>query len=297
MKRFLLFFLFIVLLSKFQAQITFCPPGATWNYFFSGPHPYWQIHTNRSITYVRDSLLEGNTVKALRHHHFFKRGSPMGETGFTLIKQSGDTVFMRNKWTNHQWQVLYNFAAQPGQSWTNTFNGTLHYTTTVNSNGTTVIGSETLKELKVTYSMSGVSITSSSGIIVERFGNLAYLFDYFAGFVVHNEMLGEFLCYSDSSTTLLHFSNKSCDYSNAVGFSEQLENSNLKIYPIPFSEVLYIETYEDLQITLTDFSGKILKQEELQDQRVNTSDLVPGMYFLQIKKQNESVYMTKIVKE
>src|SRR5688572_17464274 len=115
MKKHLLLFLFLFILSQTEAQITFCPPGAKWNYSFQ---QYWMgiLDHNYAVNYIGDSIVAGDTLKILQYNSFFRYSTLQQQPYIAFIKQRGDTIFIRNYWTNHQWQILYNFAAQPGQS-------------------------------------------------------------------------------------------------------------------------------------------------------------------------------------
>lgn len=301
MKRFLLSFLFLISLLDLQAQVVFCPPGAKWTYEFDNGFFSGTSH-NESVMYFKDSVVDNENVKILWSSWFFTHYNPTGATGQTYIKQNGDTVFMRNKWTNHQWQILYNFAAQVGHSWTNNFPGVAQYTTTVDSVNTIAVGGNSLKRLWVSYTnylaipYHSQTTTPYSGTITERYGSNRFIFNYLCGVNRYNSNWREFLCYTDNETGEQKFGVKPCNYSNAVGLEEQYL-FGLKIYPNPVDNLLSIEGAEGSTILLSDVNGRIVKEEILRAEKINTSGLNPGVYFLQVKHEGECVYKTKIVKE
>lgn len=150
-KLLLLFFLFN---SFIKAQVGFCPKGAQWHYLFS----HWVPSglKNKTITSGNTIVQNGDTIKVLYHDFFFVAYNN-GTIGYTYIKQKGDTVFMKNTCTNNQWQVLYNFAAAPGQSWYNTFtsgNYVIQFTVTVNSVNLVQFSNKLVRQLNVTYQSS-----------------------------------------------------------------------------------------------------------------------------------------------
>jgi len=299
MKRLLISFLFLLFFSELNALVVFFPLGAKCNYLVVSFYPAdILIRENRGAAYIGDSILNGEQVKVIWSNHFFIKGEFL-LSGYTLIKQYGDTVFMRNNYMNDKWQILYNFAALPGHNWTNTFtvgSTVTGYTTTVNSVGSRIIGNDTLKELKVSYSNTLGDF--GPGLITERIGSNGHLFNYRCNYHLHSENYVESLCYRDDDVGVIQFSSKPCNYSNRVGLIEQGESLNWNIYPNPANDVLNIETTEGSQIIISDINGIIVKQELLKESRkVNTTELVPGIYFLQIRQNSELVYKTKIIKE
>jgi hypothetical protein len=76
---------------------------------------------------------------------------------------------------------------------------------------------------------------------------------------------------------------------------------NIKIAPNPANAYFYIEfpeaINEEVLITLFDVSGKLMKQERIQDQwsEINTSDLNAGTYFLRIDTKDASYYQKVMI--
>ncbi len=88
---------------------------------------------------------------------------------------------------------------------------------------------------------------------------------------------------------------------NGVGFIENDFEGKLQVYPNPTNEELSIELssdYKHVTILLSDINGKLMKQEEIQNN--NTIKLLisepNGIYFLTIISQNKKAVI-KIVKE
>jgi hypothetical protein len=62
---------------------------------------------NEQIKYVRDSILGIDTVKILEHKRFFyDLNYNINSKALTLIRQRGDTIFMRSRLTQNTWQVF-----------------------------------------------------------------------------------------------------------------------------------------------------------------------------------------------
>ncbi len=81
----------------------------------------------------------------------------------------------------------------------------------------------------------------------------------------------------------------------------ELNNSNKLIaFPNPFAEVLTIKTSknEKSELVLYDItSRKLLQQKFINTVTLNTSDLVKGIYFYEVKNENNVIGKGKLVKE
>jgi hypothetical protein len=299
MKKLLPILFILTFFSKIKAQVVFCPRGAEWHYLFLNNNlsPN-KSYSNEKISYVRDSVLGSETVKVLEHKLYFANTNPHEPIAITLIRQRGDTVFMRNKYTLHQWQILYNFNVQAGHSWKTIYPvsaPTRTYTTVIDSVNTTVINGFTLKCL---YGYG-------SRIITERFGSTAFLFN-FKGLYSDGDYFVESLCYKDSVFGLKQFTTKPCDYSNPSGMDELGNNEpRIKVYPNPVADILNIEilnsSSEDLEVRGVNLLGEKVYFTKCQRQdakfRVALDDLKSGIYFLQLFDKGKLVATEKIIKQ
>jgi len=311
-------FLFITLIQQSLGQVVFCPPGAEWHYSFQKvafwtPPIRW---VNEQIKYVRDSVIDNATVKVLDHKRFFKKDDQfsVGVQG-TVIKQKGDTILFRNKTTDHKWQILYNYAALPGQSWQNTITVqpaywtpsptapyTNTYTITVDSVKNVMVNSFNLKRLYVKFSAIiykqgwTLALNTDTVYIDERMGCSQYLFNYFNKMMSNEDRtyFNGFLCYGDNDFGTKQFTEKSCNYSDALSVEENKnENFGIQIYPNPSDKCFTIRSENDLitgksALTIKDLSGKEVKQVLINDlntesYKVDVSDIEEGVYLLQIQ--------------
>ncbi len=72
---------------------------------------------------------------------------------------------------------------------------------------------------------------------------------------------------------------------------------NIRIYPNPAKDRLYIQTAEPVDVTVTDLSGRIVKHEQRTD-KVGVKDMAAGVYLLQINDIAGNLLRTvKFVKE
>ena len=305
MKKVLILLFITTSLARFSAQqITFCPPGAEWHYLFTEFFPGFGF-VNETIKYT-GNVVEGNdTLKLLTHKKFFTRIN-VAPTFTTLIKQKGDTIFMRNARTNNQWQILYNFAALPNQSWTNTFNvgvgNPITYTTQVTSIGTKQIANKTVKEYTVNYSNSYGSAYDHSGTVTEHYGSRVFLFNYISRAVTDGDSYLDFLCYYDSTINTIQFTDKPCDFSNLTDIENVNPFPKLNLYPNPVKDILTLETnaYDDQisEVTITNTFGQTVycSDRPILQNSISLDFLSKGLYFLNIRI-NSNQYTYKLLKE
>ncbi len=281
------------------AQVVFCPPGAEWHYNFAfytiNPQTgFIKTSLNEAIKYVRDSTLSSVTCKVLRHNYFFKGSCDASQTPLSLIKQTGDTVFVRNSRTHHKWQILYNFAAQAGDSWTDSLysnSNTLKvFSFHVDSVSTVIVNGFTLKQL---YSYPYT--------ITERIGANSFLFNFNTSSCDGIDY-DRFLCYQDSTFGLKQFTSYPCNYSNPLGIKELKSDAlEIKIFPNPAKEWLDLKE-ESLtggeKISIVDVFGREVRKTELSPSlRIDLKDLSEGIYFLILTRNQEVMCSRKFIKE
>jgi len=83
---------------------------------------------------------------------------------------------------------------------------------------------------------------------------------------------------------------------------DEVINSNIKIYPIPFSDRIIVDRdnteFDSYKIQLSDLNGTILFEFITEDNHfiINTLHLKRGVYFLRILSENKGIYSNKIIK-
>lgn len=285
-------FIFAAFAGIYKAQVVFCPPGANWNYNWAYSFTPWpQARYNDQITYTKDTIIGIDTLKKLEHN-FFSFECLTYSCSPTLIKQKGDTIFMRNPCLVGTWQILYNFASTPGSGWQNIVKRspnsalTCTYNIAVTSVSTVTVNGLQLKQLSATYQFNYGNISSTSNeIITERFGSSRYLFNFRNHIATDCNYISNFLCYKDDAIGKVHFSQLPCDYANPVGITEQVLNPfTFSVFPNPGGDFIEIHTdftSGNLSIQLTDLAGRIIKQFAIEKSGlINTVDLDEGFYFL-----------------
>lgn len=312
-KHLLILFVFLVF-GQLRSQVVFCPPGAEWKYIFRPGVGNYAYYAN--MHYLRDSLLNAETVKVLGYGHFFK--VTVGDRcSNVLLKQNGDTIFMRNCNTRNTWQVLYNFAATAGQSWTTTLidsmaSGThvpFTHTITVNTVTTVVMNNMTLKKLLVSYCYTSPytgTVQCDAAEIIERIGCTTYLFNYTHKMNVSDpDGMSDFLCYTDNTFGTSQFSQKGCNYD--VGIAEnKAAIENVVLYPQPAGDRLHVVFSEhaaglDYALQVTDLLGRAVPNARLQLSgaagELDLSTLPKGIYFLRFFDGSSPIATRKFIKE
>lgn len=295
--------LLFLLCTKGHSQIVFAPQGAEWHYTFSytafSPQGYYTNIINEKISYERDSSLGNQNYKLLSHSFFFKSCDP-NTGGPCLIKQIGDTVFMRSQYTQNQWQILYNFSAIAGNTWTNTLyvsSNVYIYNVSVDSVSQTIVNNFNLRRLYVKYN-------STQAIITERFGANTFLFNFTNG-SCDGPKFQNFLCYRDSLFGLKQFSETPCNYSTEL-YSDTKESAKgniISVFPNPVRDYLAIKIQDydlsGIELGLVNVLGEEAYSEKkvnFQDgeARIMIGDLPNGVYLLKLSKNGNYLKRFKI---
>jgi hypothetical protein len=82
---------------------------------------------------------------------------------------------------------------------------------------------------------------------------------------------------------------------------EAIPGDNLKIYPVPVSDLLHIESERSLnQVEISGISGQVMRTESLNGVTSTTMDLShfeKGVYFLRMNMDDGSILVRKVIKE
>ena len=252
------------------------------------------------IKYSGDTAVDGEACKVITHGWQFLECGAVGLVK-TVLKQRGDTVFFRNAATNSTWQILYNFAANVGQSWNvllvNNFNtpSTLNYSVSVLSISNTVVNSMSLKQMQVQIKRGN---QSNIVTITERFGADVYLFCFYnssKGFC-DNDWFTRFLCYRDDEIGEIIFSNYGCNYNFQVGLDKRDNFSDIKIWPNPSTNKIHF-TNAATCIELVDALGRQCINTATYATELDISELTPGLYHIKGNDVEGNNFSMKLQKQ
>ena len=293
-------FLFLFLLfSGFSYAQNWAPNGAQWHYSYYGFFPGYV-----DIAYTGDTLIDGQVTKKLSKT-FHGLGWGMGVTSYSIgteyTYEANGVVYLRYQ---NQWDTLYNFNAQVGDSWrmakqpfTNV--ATQNSRIKILATGNLLINNETRKYLVAEKCDStNISLGWLNDTLIENIGFLHdYLlpYDQFDGAVDGNEG-GPFRCYSDNNFALYKPNYlEVCDY--IMGTTELEANATFQVFPNPVSDqinmpVAYLDEYKTYQILSSE--GKMLQSGETTPQ-IDAAKLPAGNYTLLIENKTQKRYAKVLV--
>ena len=297
MKHFIFISVLIISTLKLLSQ-DFAPIGSEWHYdehfAFSSQVDYIKF------TSEKDTLIYGEVCRKItKRHRLGCNDRPDVEFLFTR----NDTVFFLDTVFN-QFQILYDFSAESGDSWivkvkdAEIENDTVFIT--VDSTSIKTINGFDLKALHVTYvNSSGEWPEIYNSTIVEKIGDLTYMFNwypYYYGACDVNWTEG-LRCYEDeefgfySTNTLV-----ACDFTTSISELE-LQNS-FEVSPNPSNGYIFVEVNckEKLVLEVKDLNAKLLYSGSfISSTSVDLSKFQKGMYLVKIKQNGRLVGLKKVL--
>jgi hypothetical protein len=77
----------------------------------------------------------------------------------------------------------------------------------------------------------------------------------------------------------------------------QFQKNSINIYPNPSSRVIYIDGVDCCYVRILNLRGQLVcsKKELSYPNKIDISDLLPGIYFVKIKS-NQNIFIRKIIK-
>ena len=296
MMRLLLLFLLCSGLSFAQ---NWAPNGAQWHYSYYGFFPGYV-----DITYTADTIIDGQASKELTktyHGLGWDQSITSVTFGYEYTYEANGVVYLRYQ---NQWDTLYNFNAQVGQSWrmakqpfTNV--ATQNSRIKILATGNLIINNETRKYLVADKCDSNnISMGWFNDTLIENIGFLHdYLlpYDQFDGAVDGNEG-GPFRCYSDNNFAIYKPNYlEVCDY--IMGTTELEGSASFQVYPNPVSNQInipesLIQEYNHYCILSSE--GKLIQKGQTTEQIV-VANLPAGNYTLLIENQTQKRFAKVLV--
>jgi hypothetical protein len=293
--------LFFTLFSFGQ---TWIEQGATWHY------DWWNLGAFGfvKIEYTGDTTIAGQSCEILDATRYSFTVNQQGQTmpigssnfGTEYTYASGDTVFW---WIDNQFQVLYNFGAQVGETWQVSSTGGVNCTdptmVQVDSTGTTDINGQTYRWMRMSNPL--FSCNGLSGRFIERFGaSDSYLFPVpqqaDSVFVIEYDLYA-FRCFQDNSFSLYNVSNETCEFELELSTNES-KLPELTLYPNPTLDFVSLENLpEQGELRVIDMHGRLLLREESHEKMtLDLRHLPPGIYSIQIAQEQSVVATARLFK-
>lgn len=287
-----------LLCSGLSFAQNWAPNGAQWHYSYYGFFPGYV-----DIAYSGDTLIDGQVTKKLTKT-FHGLGWGMDVTSYSIgteyTYEANGVVYLRYQ---NQWDTLYNFNAQVGESWRMAKQPFANVAAQnsrlkVIATGTKVINSSTLKYVKVEFVDPQMNPLGFADTIVENIGFIGSYFlpyDLFDGAVDGNEG-GPFRCYSDNNFATYKPSYlEVCDY--IMGTTELEGIASFQIFPNPVTDQInipesLIQEYNHFRILSNE--GKVIHQGQT-TATLDVANLPAGNYTLLIESQTQKRYAKVLV--
>ncbi len=290
--------IFLVLVfSKFAFAQDFAPIGAVWHY--THYTMYLDYISYSKLESLKDTVIQGTSCRKLLHTKYDYESST--EEIHYMFRRN-DSLFF---YAADDFHLLYDFGAVAGDSvvldyYTNTMQQKL--TLYVESTDSIMIGNE---KRKVQYVTTNDGLCYEfSGDVIDGIGNAYYMFP------CHDMQYdGPLRCYKDQFTGLYmssfypwhNWNHEDCEEILLLDIDEHQAVDPVHIYPNPASTGIKIELDNEegaATINLINASGQTALSIKAFSfpVEVNTQALSPGMYQIQIIKDEKNYIRTFIKK-
>lgn len=294
MKNFLLALFISFSVSSFAQS--WAAPGATWYYdltIYAMPFPQYGYER---IQNIGDTIIGTHQYNKLQIFRSWYNAQAQQTTNYTLPQleftraDSGVVYYYRDSAE----YVLYNFNAQPGETWVlrNEFDWTTCDTASVvvDSIATTIINGDTLRVLR-TSPVSFNGITFMYPRIIEKIGSLANLLPY--TLCVTDIPQGYNLrCYSDSTGWTYHNPNWTYACDDLLGVQDIQQQQSFTVYQDMQSQTLTLsgtQIQSGSLIQIYDSRGLLVQQMNSQNSGstvLNVAGLPSGIYYVSVTSGN-----------
>ncbi len=251
-------FLLIFLMFEMSAQ-EFAPTGAKW-YYSNIESAFGPNIGYVTIENVEDTLIQGKLCKKMEEVEYRTSGLVIPER-VDYLHVSGDTVWRYAD--DGQFYVLYNFAADVGDSWPlraydYTTNVELSFEVTVDSIAYTTINGTELKEMHLVNSSDYLTLNP----VVERLGGISFFYPMNYAWLDSDVRTG-LRCYGDPAFgDYMAVDTISCN-ALILDAAEVIDDQYLNIYPNPTSGRTTIAVNQPRQlveqIRIYSMEGMLLK--------------------------------------
>jgi hypothetical protein len=292
---------------------TWCPPGAKWTYSYA----WFFVHGDVTLRYSGDTVLAGQACKVLRKELLVKDGLNPNAPPLRDTYPSEYTYSDANRvyiYGNGQFYTLYNFAAQPGDSWALAPSALTGWCTqpgriVVDSVGQQVVQGVMRRWFRahpefITAPAWG-QLFGFRGRIYEGIGPVG-------GYMLLQastsqcggtdpETGGDLLCYSATGIpTFYPGSNQSCStiLASAERRAVQL---GFSVYPNPSNGQLALRLPSDLSqstVEIHDLAGRCVQQQPLPaSHQLDVRHLPAGFYSIAVRQNGRTLATSRFVRQ
>lgn len=278
MKKLYIFLFFAVALAgEAEGQQPFAPVGAKWHYTETD----WR---GQEVSYSwlqseKDTVVLGQSCRKV-----VGRGNICAWKSDYIFDRNDSVFFFNN--AMQRFNLLYDFSASIGDSWVIYLGHNDSISLIVDSIGSIVVDSITLKIL-YTRDIIGSIDVAFGGKHIQRIGG-AYLFPMG---MACDPGPGDLRCYQDSEIFYKE-SQYDCEYVSI----EIINDERLSVYPNPVEKTLYIESAENV-INVAVFSINGQNVLNTNQKEIDVSILTKGIYVLCATTVSGQILRTRFSKE
>ena len=280
------------------------PAGAKWYFDYTSEEGYKEYFT---YEVEKDTVISGKDCKKLIIQHFSSDKS-VYDWGHEYVYQSNNKIYHYHSDT---FNLMYNFGLEAGDTLKLNLKSTLfpqftdttRYNYVIDSLGDTIIDEVKLKTQYirlVDQAMSSENLLMFEGIITEKMGNHLSLFGSPLNIVEIPPWYGALRCYVDSEIEYHTETEMPCDTIIVSTVRHELTNSQIKIYPNPFTSNVWVSysTPTSFNIRLYSLTGELIFSESVFNEEkhlISLDAINEGLYLLFIQNNNQRS-VNKIIK-
>ena len=292
MKKLLLTLSLTICLTNLFAQ-TWPQIGAKWTY---SHHSWFYPYENgpRTIECVGDTIIGGKSCRIL----LGKCICGYMDYESYVYKENGKVYLYSD--STEDFNVLYDFSAGPGDSWT-----------LIPPNPE--FGDSTA----ITVNDVGVEVFNGDTLNIQHIHNEMYSYYEFPGFIIENigcyycfyplqgncdPWTGPIRCYEDSNG-IIKFSDLPCDTVIYYAIDENPLNKLIRVFPNPANTRIFINVDKLLNIEYSvsiisaNGDNQMYKKSLKNDSEINIEKLKHGAYFVKLEFEDGQIAVKKIIKE
>ena len=302
--------LFIVYGKYAYCQTEFAPIGAEWYYTDAMMIPL--SHFNHIVS-EKDTIVAGETCRVLQQNYF----STFDRRETYIIKQEQGKIYY---YYQDKFHLMLDFSAEVKDTVEFTFRYQIGDSTHVNVLKDTIISARFVIE-NITTDAHGLKTVTPKILEEDEYlfkyvslRDLTFPYVYTEKIGLHSEFLPllddmahpdcEFFrylrCYTDADLSFV--SNQwtislPCNYVGITGINT-FENENVKVYPNPFYDYIFVNTENEGNIEIIDILGKTIYQSKLTSgvNAIFTNHFSKGIFFIRIQNDSNFIQNFKIVK-
>lgn len=289
-----------LMISRLNAQ--FAPEGATWH--FSEAHAFSGDQGFMKFVAEGDTIIQGVTCQKIRK---YGQVGCLGRPSMEFTYETDGIVYYYNP-HHSEFEILYDFTAEPGDTWTmftyeHEDTAENEVTVLIDSVDTVILNGVELKKMYALYQYNlfsgGEPDFSHQGILIERLGNIRYMFDLrtYAYLYCDGNYSTGLRCYEDEEFGLYNPGSVDCEYVYTwTSVSEVDKNDLISIYPNPVSQTLFIDTAPEVApatYILSDMTGRTIQNGALNNNEIELGDIPEGVYLLQFYDADNTLLTAK----